>query len=122
MIQSWRGQLRLWSAAKEGYQGILSANYYLDLSYPASFHYSIDPMKAPATATGGDVIKGVKPGTPADLTPEQAKLILGGEGTMWEELASPEMIDARLWPRLAVIAERFWSPESVTDVDPCISA
>lgn len=116
VIQSWRGQASLWSAAKEGYQGILSANYYLDLSYPASFHYSIDPMKAPSTPTGGTVGKGPAPGTPADLTPEQAKLILGGEGTMWEELASVEMIDARLWPRLAAMAERFWSPESVTDV------
>jgi len=117
LIQSWRGQASLWSAAKDGYQGILSANLYLDLSYPASFHYSVDPMKKPPTLPGplstGD---GAQPGTRADLTPEQAKLILGGEGTMWEELASTEMVDARLWPRLAVMAERFWSPESVTDV------
>ena len=35
---------------------------------------------------------------------------------MWEELCSVEMIDARLWPRLAAMAERFWSPESTTDV------
>ena len=116
VIQSWRGQASLWSAAKEGYQGILSANYYLDLCYPASFHYSIDPLKAPSTPSGGAVGKGPPPGTPADLTPEQTKLILGGEGTTWEELASVEMIDARLWPRLAAIAERFWSPESTTDV------
>ena len=102
VIQSWRGQASLWSAAKDGYQGILSANYYLDLSYPASHHYAVDPMKQ----------KDKK----FDLTPEQAKLILGGEAAMWEELATVEMIDARLWPRLAVIAERFWSPEATTDV------
>jgi hexosaminidase len=102
VIQSWRGQASLWSAAKDGYQGILSANYYLDLSYSAEHHYAVDPMK--------------QPGKVFDLTPEQAKLILGGEGTMWEELCSPEMVDARLWPRLAVMAERFWSPESTTDV------
>jgi hexosaminidase len=35
---------------------------------------------------------------------------------MWEELATAEDIDAKLWPRLAAIAERFWSPESVTDI------
>jgi hexosaminidase len=116
VVQSWRGQQSLWKAAKEGYQGILSAGLYLDLSYPASYHYAIDPMTAPAAPNGGPVGKGPAPGTPADLTPEQAKLILGAEGTMWEELASPEMIDARLWPRLAAMAERFWSPESVTDL------
>ena len=34
---------------------------------------------------------------------------------MWEELATGENLDAKLWPRLAAIAERFWSPEPVTD-------
>ncbi len=116
VVQSWRGQRSLWKAAREGYQGILSAGLYLDLSYPASYHYAIDPLKAPASPDGGPVGKGPPPGTPADLTPEQAKLILGAEGTMWEELCSVEMIDARLWPRLAAMAERFWSPESTTDV------
>jgi hexosaminidase len=116
VVQSWRGQQSLWKAAKEGYQGILSAGLYLDLSYPASYHYAIDPLKAPASPNGGPVGKGPAPGTPADLAPEQAKLILGAEGTMWEELCSVEMIDARLWPRLAAMAERFWSPESTTDV------
>jgi hexosaminidase len=116
VVQSWRGQQSLWRAARDGYQGILSAGFYLDLSYPASYHYSIDPLKAPASPNSGPVGKGPAPGTPADLTPEQAKLILGGEATMWEELVSVEMIDARLWPRLAAIAERFWSPESTVDV------
>lgn len=36
---------------------------------------------------------------------------------MWEELATSENLDAKLWPRLAAIAERFWSPQSVTDVN-----
>jgi hexosaminidase len=35
---------------------------------------------------------------------------------MWEELATMENIDVKLWPRLAAIAERFWSPEDVVDV------
>ncbi|MBV8867768.1 MAG: family 20 glycosylhydrolase, partial [Acidobacteriaceae bacterium] len=122
VVQSWRGQASLWQSAREGYQGILSAGYYLDLMYPASYHYSIDPMKLPAPAPGhggemppGDPNK-PKPGTSADLSPEQSKLILGGEAAMWEELATPENLDARLWPRLAAISERLWSPESITDV------
>ncbi len=100
VIQSWRGQKSLAQAAREGYQGILSAGYYLDLMQPASQHYAVDPMK----------------GETADLTPEQRKRILGGEAAMWEELATPENLDAKLWPRLAAIAERLWSPESITDV------
>jgi hexosaminidase len=117
VIQSWRGQTSLWDAARQGYQGILSAGYYLDLMYPASYHYSVDPMKAPPPApfSRPRADPGPPPGTPADLTPEQQKLILGGEAAMWEELADAENVDAKLWPRLAAIAERFWSPASVAD-------
>jgi hexosaminidase len=113
VIQSWRGQQSLWQAAREGYQGILSAGYYLDLMYPASYHYSIDPLKVPPPAPGR--VAPQTPPAPPDLTPEQEKLILGGEAAMWEELATSENLDAKLWPRLAAIAERFWSPEPVTD-------
>ena len=122
VIESWRGQPSLWQAAKEGFQGILAAGYYLDLMYPASYHYAIDPMKAPGRPPGTygepkpEDPKAPAPGTPADLTPEQSKLILGGEAAMWEELATPENLDAKLWPRMAAIAERFWSPVTVTDL------
>jgi hexosaminidase len=101
LIQSWRGEKSLAAAARDGFPGILSAGYYLDLMQPASQHYAVDPLHGEA----------------ADLSPEQKRLILGGEAAMWEELATAENLDSRLWPRLAAIAERLWSPESITDVD-----
>ena len=36
---------------------------------------------------------------------------------MWSEWVSPETIDSRIWSRTAAIAERFWSPREVNDVD-----
>jgi hexosaminidase len=54
-------------------------------------------------------------GAAATLTPEEQKRILGGEACMWAEFISPETVDSRIWPRLAPIAERFWSPQSVND-------
>jgi hexosaminidase len=100
VVQSWRGQASLAAAAKQGYRGLLSFGYYLDLMWPASRHYAVDPM-ADAAAT---------------LTPQEQSLILGGESCQWAEWVTPENIDSHIWPRNAVIAERLWSPQSVTDV------
>ena len=101
VIQSWRGQDSLAEAARQGYRGILSSGYYLDAMAPASQHYLVDPLG----------------GADATLTAAQQKLILGGEACMWEEFASDENIESRIWPRAAAIAERFWSPQQVQDVN-----
>lgn len=100
VIQSWRGQEALVDSARNGYQGILSNGYYIDLCEPATSHYMNDPIPA---------------GSP--LTDAQKALILGGEATMWGELVTPETIDSRIWPRTAAIAERLWSPQSVNNID-----
>ena len=101
VIQSWRGPDSLAQAAKQGYRGLLSSGYYVDLMWSAERHYAADPLS----------------GAAASLTPEEQKRILGGEACMWAEYVSPENIDSRIWPRSAAIAERLWSPEDVRDVN-----
>jgi len=99
VIQSWRGQASLAQAAKQGYRGILSNGYYLDLGWSAARHYAVDPMSGDAT----------------NLSAEERQRILGGESCMWAEYVSPENVDSRIWPRNAAIAERLWSPQEVRD-------
>jgi len=99
VVESWRGQDSLADAAKQGHRGLLAYGYYLDLMWPAARHYAVDPLSGGA----------------ASLTPEEQQRILGGEACMWAEFITPETIDSRIWPRLTAIAERFWSPQNVTD-------
>jgi hexosaminidase len=100
VVQSWRGTRALAIAAKQGHDGILSAPYYLDNMKGAAPYYLADPMA-----------------DDRELTPEQAAHILGGETCMWAESLSPETVEHRIWPRAAAIAERFWSPRDVRDVE-----
>jgi hexosaminidase len=99
VIQSWRGQNSVAEASRKGYRTILSAGYYLDHLQPAARHYAVDPLE----------------GATNSLDADQAARILGGEACMWSEYVSPETIDSRIWPRMAAIAERFWSPRDVKD-------
>lgn len=101
LIQSWRGADSLANSARLGYKTVLSAGYYLDLMHSAAYHYAVDPLGGPS----------------ATLTPAEQANIIGGEACQWAEYVTPEILDNRLWPRLGAIAERLWSPASVTNVD-----
>jgi hexosaminidase len=99
VIQSWRGREAFFESVKKGYRAILSHGYYIDLIQHADTHYLNDPIP--------DSVQ---------LTAEETSRVLGGEATMWSELVTPETVDSRIWPRLAPIAERLWSPGSMKDV------
>jgi hexosaminidase len=90
VVQSWRGPDALANIGKQGFHGILSYGYYLNYLLPASTHYAVDPGDGPG--------------------------VLGGEACMWAEYVDGVTLDSRIWPRMAVVAERFWSQKSVTDV------
>jgi hexosaminidase len=101
VIQSWRGPDSLAQAAKQGYRGLLSSGFYVDLMWSAARHYATEPLS----------------GAAASLTPAEQKRVLGGEACVWAEYISPESIDSRIWPRTAAIAERLWSPQDVRDLN-----
>jgi len=106
VIHSWKGinegvqpGSSLIKASKKGHQAILSTGYYIDRMHNVEDHYLIDPLP-----------------DSSGLSKAERKRILGGEVTMWSELVTPLILDSRIWPRTAAIAERFWSPASVKDV------
>jgi len=97
-IQSWRGRDSLDHAAQLGHPAILSSGYYLDWLQPSTTYYAVDPLQ------GSD-----------KLTADERGRILGGEACMWAEGISEHTAIGRIWPRAAAIAERLWSPASITD-------
>src|ERR1700721_1925714 len=100
VIQSWRGEASLVKGAMQGYQGVLSAGYYLDAMKSAGEYYLVDPLPSNA-----------------GLSQPQGRLVLGAEICLFGEQLNERTIDSRLWPRTAAMAERFWSAEQVNDVD-----
>jgi hexosaminidase len=106
IIHSWKGpnegvpsSQSLVNAVKNGYKTVLSNGYYVDLMQGVESHYLNDPMPKNS-----------------NLSTDEKARILGGEATMWSELASPMTLDSRIWPRTAAIAERLWSNENITDL------
>ncbi|HEY2469614.1 MAG TPA: family 20 glycosylhydrolase [Terracidiphilus sp.] len=100
VIHSWRGPTGLAAAVRQGNRALLSNGYYIDLNQSAAEHYLVDPLG----------------GAAASLTLEEQKRVLGGEATMWSEFTPSEIVDSRIWPRTAAIAERLWSAQDLRDV------
>jgi hexosaminidase len=128
MIEAWRSSKMQGRSVRQGYRTIVATGYYLDWVLPAGFHYAIDPADTAAFGLTAEQLKRVKGtylekiypeeyalagGTP--MTPEEESRILGGEAAMWSEMVTDEMLDGRIWPRIAAIAERFWSARTVRD-------
>ncbi|HEX2560425.1 beta-N-acetylhexosaminidase, partial [Phenylobacterium sp.] len=116
VVQAWRSSEALAHVTGQGNRAIATAGYYLDLLWPGLDHYARDPADLLATPPDNPSLAlGPKPTGP--LSAEQSARLLGVEAALWTMTVSEEMVDAALWPRSALLAERFWSPAEVRDPD-----
>ena len=130
VVQAWQTSNATAHAVAKGHPTIVSTGYYLDLLESAEFHYGKDPLSTTANGLTVQQAEDLRARNPLmklvitdakiahplpPLTPEQANLVLGGEAPLWAEIVKDELVDERLWPRAAALAERFWSPATVTD-------
>ncbi|MGA2078728.1 MAG: family 20 glycosylhydrolase [Terriglobia bacterium] len=130
LIQAWRSSKMVERSAAEGHTTLVSAGYYLDHGLTAAAYYAVDPFDSRADGLPPEALKLVK-GTPfagyvsednvavdsPPLTPEEDKLVAGGIACMWSEFVWDEKEEIMVWPRVAAIAERLWSPGDVKDAD-----
>ncbi len=111
-VQSWRGLKGAVAAAKAGHDVISSPTSHCYLDYP---HSKDDPgYPSWMGVTSLEQIYSFEP-TPSELSPEQAKHILGAECNMWTEHAPQDLVDKQVFPRLCALAEVTWSPKKARD-------
>jgi hexosaminidase len=110
-VMSWRGMRGGIEAAKAHHDVIMTPTEYAYLNFgqgdpayePLSFPeyiplervYSFDPV-------------------PKELSPEEAKYVIGGQGNLWAEyIKTPETAEYQLFPRELALAEAVWTnPEN----------
>jgi len=112
-VQSWRGLEGAIAAAGSGHDVISSPTSHCYLDYAQ--------VRTPGEPTRMGFIPlersyAFEP-TPVELTPEQARHVLGLEGNMWTEHAPQERVDWQVFPRLCALAEVGWSPREARDWD-----
>ena len=117
VIQSWTGRKGLTTAVKSGHPALLSSGYYLDLMHSAADSYTTDPLPATPVPTTSSALPATA-SSPAAFTPAEQALVLGGEAAMWAEFADSVVVESRIWPRAAAVAERLWSPQATTQNVP----
>ncbi|OAQ26076.1 glycoside hydrolase family 20 protein [Linnemannia elongata AG-77] len=121
VIQVWIGSEGVKEVTSKGYKTIVSAQnfWYLDLGFgrPRSNPY---PEVQGAGFNHWNRVYSYD--MRANLTKAEADLILGAEATMWGELADPNNVEDRLWPRAAAFAERLWSGYETPKGEALISA
>ncbi|MEN9610190.1 MAG: hypothetical protein RLZZ628_1004 [Bacteroidota bacterium] len=114
-VMSWRGTEGGIAAAKEGHDVVMTpgTHCYLD-------HYQADPTSEPL-AIGGfttlEKVYGFEP-TPSELTPEQAKHILGAQANIWTEyMQTTDYVEYMAYPRACALAEVLWSSKENRSYD-----
>jgi hexosaminidase len=108
-VMSWRGMEGGIQAARLGHNVVMTPTDYCYFDYYYTEDFSQEPP-----AIGGVIplekVYSFEP-IPAELSLEEAKLILGAQGNLWTEyIPTPELAEYMLHPRAAALSEVVWSP------------
>ncbi|KAI8342812.1 glycoside hydrolase family 20 protein [Chlamydoabsidia padenii] len=121
VVQVWVGSAGVKAVTEKGYRAIVSSSdyLYLDLGFgkPRS---NPDPNLPGAGFNHWNRMYSYD--MRANLTSEEAKLIIGGETAMWAELVDHTNFESRIWPRASAVAHTLWSGYETPQGDKLTSA
>lgn len=114
-VMSWRGMQGGIEAARLGHDVIMTpvSHCYFDF-------YQADPATQPLAIGGFLTLRQVYTFNPIppQLTPEQAKHILGGQGNVWTEyIPTSDHVEYMAFPRAIALAEVLWTPRQKQDYE-----
>ena len=109
VVMSWRGIKGGIAAAQAGHDVVMAPTDYTYFDYYQSRNRAAEPL-----AIGGflplDSVYAYKP-TPPDLTPAEARHILGAQGQVWTEyIPDAKHVEYMAFPRECALAEVLWTP------------
>jgi len=137
LVQVWQGwaETMPWEdVAHNGYQVLQSAGWYLDQGNTTDWQsmYHVEPLEGlrmfvdehdvhPCDGEEPEDIddckkmhKSVSEKTALSKEKAMADDVRGGEACLWGESIDGSNLALKAWPRLSAVAERLWSPRSVT--------
>lgn len=107
-VMSWRGMAGGIAAARAGHDVIMSPTSHCYFDY---YQGLIDEPKAIGGYLPLEKVYSFEP-VPAELTPQEARHILGAQANLWTEyIKTAEHAEYMLFPRLLALAEVVWSPK-----------
>lgn len=115
-VMSWRGVKGGIEAAKAKHDVIMTPTDFAYLDYAQG-----DPATEPLNIGGFVPLEKVYSfdPVPKELTADEAKYILGGQGNIWTEyMKTPEKVEYMAFPRVVALSEVLWSrPEDKDFLD-----
>jgi len=107
-VMAWRGAEAAAEAAKQGHDAILTPTNFCYFDYCQSSNPELEPLNI-----GGylpvEKVYSLEPVSP-ELTPEQAKHIIGAQANLWTEyIPTLSQVQYMELPRLAAISEVQWT-------------
>ena len=108
-VMSWRGEDGGIAAARAGHDVVMAPQK------PTYFDHSQSDLVTEPPGIGGhnslEAVYAYEP-IPAELSPEEARHVLGSQGQLWTEyMPDPKRVEYMAWPRLAALSEVLWSPK-----------